>query len=274
MNSTNICFIGGGNMARSIIGGLVSKGIPAKNIIVSDPFQASLDECSKLGVATSSDNQSAIIDSDVIVLAVKPQIMHEVCLSIQKTLGKNPAVIISIAAGITSDSLSDWLGEKAAIVRCMPNTPALVQLGATALYKNTCVSDTQAKLAESILSAVGIALWVEKENELDAVTALSGSGPAYYFLMMEAMIKAGEELGLSPELAQALTLQTALGAATMAKNSDVDPQELRRRVTSPNGTTQAAINNFEESNFASIVKKAMLQANNRSIELAEEMANN
>lgn len=272
MNSTNICFIGGGNMARSIIGGLTSEGVPPKNIIVSDPFQASLDECSKLGVATTSNNHSAIGDSDVVVLAVKPQIMHEVCLDIKESVIKSKALIISIAAGITTASLNKWLGDETPIVRCMPNTPALLQLGATALYKNNSVSETQATLAEKILAAVGIALWVKTEHELDAVTALSGSGPAYYFLMMEAMIEAGEKLGLSPELAKALTLQTALGAATMAKESDVDAKELRRRVTSPNGTTEAAINNFVDNGFNTIVENAMQKANDRSIELAQEMS--
>jgi pyrroline-5-carboxylate reductase len=175
--------------------------------------------------------------------------------------------VISIAAGIGIASLCEWLGGDIAIVRCMPNTPALVQLGASGLYANAQVSTQQREQAQAILAAVGIALWLDSEEQIDAVTAVSGSGPAYFFLLMEAMIAAGEKLGLAPATSRALTLQTALGAAQMAITSDVDAAELRRRVTSPGGTTERAITHFENSGFRETVNGALQAAAIRSQEM-------
>lgn len=272
MATTNITFIGAGNMASSIIGGLIAKGFSAQSITACDPYQPTLDQlATSTSVNTTQDHSNAIANADVVVLAVKPQVMKQVTESIAPAIQAQKPLIISIAAGIEMNSLDKWLGGNLAIVRTMPNTPALVQRGATALFSNQDVTVEQRELANQILSAVGLALWVEEEAKLDAVTALSGSGPAYFFLLMEAMQTAGEALGLNSEQASQLTLQTALGAAEMAIKSDVDSAELRRRVTSPNGTTEQAINSFEEAGFRQIVRTALGAACDRSEQLGKEM---
>lgn len=271
MKNSNITFIGAGNMASAIIGGLIHAGVPAKNISAADPYQPSLDRLKEtFAVNTYADNAQAAANADIIVLAVKPQQLKEVCLAMQAAIPQN-ALIISIAAGITLQSLQQWLGNELAIVRCMPNTPALIGRAASALMANTFVNAEQKNLASQLLLAVGSVDWVEAENLLDAVTAVSGSGPAYFFKVMEAMINAGVELGLSRETAENLTLQTALGAAKMARTSDVDVTELRRRVTSPNGTTQAAVEVLEAKGIDQLFKQALSAADARSKSLAKEM---
>lgn len=272
MSDINIAFIGGGNMAGAMIGGLIKQGIAASNIWVSDLNQAALDSLAEqYSVNTSQDNNLLIEKADVVLLAVKPQVLKQVMLPLQADIAKHQPLLISIAAGINLNSLQNWSHERAAIVRCMPNTPALVQTGATALLANAQVSDEQKQITEQLLSAIGLAAWVETEQQIDAVTAVSGSGPAYFFLVMEAMIKAGENLGLSSELAQQLTLQTALGAAKMASSSDVDAAELRRRVTSPGGTTAAALAEFEQADLIGIFQTALSAAEARSQSLADEL---
>ena len=268
---SNICFIGGGNMATSLIGGLIAQGHTANSISVSDPNEAQREQLTtQYGINTFADCAPALADADIVVLAVKPQVMKDVALMVAKAAeqsSKQP-LFVSIAAGINLYSLQQWLGKDQAIVRCMPNTPSLIQLGATGLFANEQTSIVQKNLAETVLKAAGIVQWVQSEAEIDAVTAVSGSGPAYYFLLMEAMIDAGIELGLSRETASELTVQTAIGAAQMAKESDVDVAELRRRVTSPGGTTEEAINTFEGAHLRDIVKAALNAANRRSGELA------
>ncbi|MGE9760753.1 pyrroline-5-carboxylate reductase [Pseudomonas sp. PDM20] len=275
MSSTRIAFIGAGNMAASLIGGLRAKGVAARDIRASDPgAEQRAKIAAEHGIEVVGDNASAVAGADVVVLAVKPQVMKDVCLALAPSLSEN-ALIVSIAAGIPCASLERWLGEvngqPRAIVRCMPNTPALVGLGASGLYPNASVSAAQREQAEQLLSAVGIALWLDEERQIDAVTAVSGSGPAYFFLLMEAMTTAGEKLGLSREVAGQLARQTALGAAQMATTSDVDPAELRRRVTSPKGTTEAAISTFQANGFEALVEKAVGAADHRSAELAEQL---
>jgi pyrroline-5-carboxylate reductase len=176
-----------------------------------------------------------------------------------------------VAAGLECDAIERWLGGEIALVRCMPNTPSLVATGASGLYANGRVSAGQKRQAEQVMGAVGLAVWVDQEAQLEAVTAVSGSGPAYYFLLMEAMIAAGEKLGLSRDVSTQLTLQTALGAARMAQASDVAPAELRRRVTSPKGTTERAIQAFQQGGLEALVEKAMNDCAHRSRELAEEL---
>jgi pyrroline-5-carboxylate reductase len=272
VNSPRLAFIGAGNMASSIIGGLVAKGFPPKRITASDPHQETLDRLKAIApVRTVTSNENVVADADVVVLAVKPQVMKEVLEPLAATLQQSRPLIISIAAGIEIRSIEQWLGAALPIVRCMPNTPALVQVGATALYANAAVSDEQRQQADNILRAVGIALWVEREAQLDAVTAVSGSGPAYFFLVMEAMQAAGEKLGLPADVARTLTLQTALGAAQMAISSDVDAAELRRRVTSPKGTTERAIAAFEQGGLRDLFERALQACNDRSQELAREL---
>ncbi|KAF1057188.1 MAG: Pyrroline-5-carboxylate reductase [Pseudomonas citronellolis] len=268
--STRIAFIGAGNMAASLIGGLRAQGVAAGDIRASDPgAEQRAKIAGEHGIEVFADNASAVQGADVVVLAVKPQVMKTVCEALAASLAHAP-LIVSIAAGITSASLAQWLGVNS-IVRCMPNTPALLGEGASGLYATAAVSATQREQAERLLGAVGIALWLDEERQIDAVTAVSGSGPAYFFLLMEAMTAAGEKLGLSPDVAARLTLQTALGAARMAVASDVGPDELRRRVTSPNGTTEAAIKSFQGNAFESIVEQALNAADRRSAELAEQL---
>ena len=199
--------------------------------------------------------------------------MSAVAQSAAALIQQRKSLVVSIAAGINQNSLSRWLGADTAIVRCMPNTPALVLTGATALHANDTVTAEQSDLAENILRSVGIALWVEDEAELDAVTAVSGSGPAYYFLLMEAMEKAALELGLSQETARLLVQQTALGAAKIALESSESPEQLRKRVTSPGGTTQQALETFEQGGFTELVSKALHAARDRSIEMSKQMEN-
>lgn len=269
---SNICFIGGGNMATSLIGGLIAQGHSADSISVSDPNESQRNQLEQqFSINSFADCAPAMADADIVVLAVKPQIMKDVALNIASSIAPNAKqpLFVSIAAGINLFSLQSWLGENQAIVRCMPNTPSLIQLGASGLYANEHTSIVQKNLAETVLKAAGIVQWVQTEAEIDAVTAVSGSGPAYYFLFMEAMIDAGTELGLSQETATELTIQTAIGAAQMAKGSDVDTAELRRRVTSPGGTTEQAINTFESAHLRDIVKAALNSATRRSGELAE-----
>lgn len=260
-------------MASSIIGGLLESGHPAQAISVADPYPPSLEKLRAIAdVRVCDSNEAAAQGADVLVLAVKPQVMAEAIASIAPIVNSSGAVLMSIAAGCTIASMQNRLGEPAAIVRCMPNTPALLGCGASALYANEHTSAVQREYSQYVLSAVGLAVWVENEALLDAVTALSGSGPAYFFLFMEAMIAAGVELGLDSQTATQLTHQTALGAARMAIENDVPLAELRRRVTSPGGTTQSAIENFEQNNLNTVVAQAMQAAANRAVQMAEEMA--
>ncbi len=268
-----IAFIGAGNMASAIIGGLIANKTDPKTIIAADPFPPQLEKLeSTLGIQVTNDNKQAIEGANIVLLAVKPQQMQQVCEAIRSSIESNNPLIISIAAGITQGMFNQWLGDNIKLVRCMPNTPALVQTGATGLFASENVSEHEKATTEELLSAIGIHEWVDDESLLNAVTALSGSGPAYFFLMMEAMIEAGEKLGLSPETAKELCLQTALGAAKMAQNSEDDVAELRRKVTSPNGTTEAALNSFDSNDFKNIVLQALTAADERSKTLAQEMS--
>lgn len=271
MNDAVIAFIGGGNMAASLIGGLVSKGFSPDRIRASDPDEGSRSRLAQeFGIGTTADNGAACDGADVVVLAVKPQIMQTVARQLVPALSHRPAVI-SIAAGIPLAALHRCLGDEMPIVRCMPNTPALVQAGASALYPAPAVTDEQKALAESVLAAVGTVVWLDRESDIDAVTAVSGSGPAYYFLLMEVMEKTATDMGLSPAVARELTLQTALGAAKMAAAGDTDAAELRRRVCSPGGTTEKAIATLMDGQLPDLVARAMAAARQRAREMAVEM---
>jgi len=272
MKTKNIGFIGGGNMATSLIKGLISSGHSEQQIWVADSNQEKLSSlATSLHVNTSATNDILIADVDVVVLAVKPQAIAQVIADSKAVFDKADVLIVSIAAGINQTSLSTWLGSDKAIVRCMPNTPSLVQTGATGIHANANVSGEQRDLAENIMRSVGISIWVEEETEIDAVTAVSGSGPAYFFLLMEAMEVAAIELGLTQKTARLLIEQTALGASKMALEADESPNELRRKVTSPGGTTEQAINTFNENGFIELVNKALKAANDRSVALANEL---
>lgn len=268
MTDAAIAFIGGGNMARSLIGGLIADGYDPERLCVSDP---DAEQRARLGaefrIRTVSDNRAAAA-AEVIVLAVKPQVVRAVAQEVRSDIGAAGKLVISIAAGLRTATLAHWLGDGLAIVRAMPNTPALVQSGATALYGTPQVSQAQRDQAESILRAVGLTLWLEDEGQMDAVTALSGSGPAYFFLVMEAMEQAGRDLGLPEATARLLTVQTAFGAAKMALESAADPATLRHQVTSRGGTTERAVGVLEDRRLGEIFNDALRAAYERAGELA------
>jgi pyrroline-5-carboxylate reductase len=271
-NSHKIAFIGGGNMASSLVGGLIDSGTAASNILVCEPDAASrLRLTADFGINTSADNSDCLA-MDIIVLAVKPQVMQQVCTDLAGAINQQTPTFISIAAGIPANAMDAWLGGNHAIVRCMPNTPSLLGCGATGMFANSRVSAASKQAAEAILASVGITVWVDDETLMDAITAVSGSGPAYYFLMMEAMTQAAIELGLDADTAEKLVSQTALGAARMnAENAD-DAATLRNRVTSPGGTTEQAILSFEQAGYRDMVKAALTAARDRSISLADELS--
>ena len=268
-----ICFIGAGNMASSLIGGLISTQYPASHIIASDIDTEKLNQLqSDLAIRVDADNNSAIAQADIVMLAVKPQSMQVLCKSLAPSLARSQQrpLFISIAAGVRESDINRWLGGGFSVVRCMPNTPALVNLGASGLYANHIVSSAQKRLAEQILQSTGISVWVQQESQLDAVTAISGSGPAYFFLFIEALQQAATELGLDSDTAARLARQTALGAATMAIDKDVTL--LRQQVTSKGGTTERAIASFQQDGLQQIVLNATRAAEQRSVELANELA--
>ncbi len=262
---TTLTFIGAGNMARSLIAGLIQDQSPL-NIRVSDPDpqQLELVQRNYAEVLCSSDNNLAIHEADVVVLAVKPQLMRAVTEDLRELAQQQRPLFVSVAAGVRESSLNKWLGGNLPIVRCMPNTPALVQAGATGLYANALVTAEQRNLAERILRSVGITLWLQEEHLLDAVTAVSGSGPAYFFQVMEAMQVAGESLGLSAKDAHLLVVQTALGAAKLALDSKEHPAILRQRVTSKGGTTEAALNVLKQGGLPDLFQAALQAAAKRS----------
>ena len=265
----NISFIGGGNMAQALIGGLIARGLPPTRITVSDPVEQVRDLLKEKDVHVTEDNLAAIADADIVVFAVKPQVLAQVLRPLYGQF--DDKLVISIVAGAEIATISELLGTER-VVRVMPNTPALVQTGAHGLYATEQVNSTDRELASQVLAATGLTIWVNSEAQIDAVTAVSGSGPAYFFYLMESMIRAGKNLGLDEKVATALTLQTALGAAQMAITSSNTPAELRKNVTSPNGTTQAAIEVFDHAQISQNIQAALAAAKTRSQELAQELS--
>ena len=261
-------------MASSLIRGLLAQGQPAQSIWATDMDVGKLESLSQDCGINSADNRQIAASSDVIVLAVKPQVMQSVCESLATVLTGTDAtapLVVSIAAGITIAHIEHHLGSNTAIVRCMPNTPALIGKGASASFANAQVTKAQKALADKIMQAVGISVWVDRESHIDTVTAVSGSGPAYFFLFMEAMQDTATSKGLSDEVSRALIYQTAVGAAELALPSTESIDELRRRVTSPGGTTERAIKQFESDGIRDLVDRALKAARDRSIELADEI---
>ncbi len=269
MKSPTIAFIGGGNMAGSLIGGLLADGVAAESLRVADPDPTKLERfVGNHPIATYSSNADAVAGADIVVLATKPQAIMSVATELAGALRLRQPLVISIAAGVRTEDLVRWLGPELPVVRAMPNTPALVQAAATALFATDRVSSEQRDLAESILRAVGLVLWLDDETQMDAVTALSGSGPAYFFLLMEALEAAGQKLGLPAETARLLSIETAFGAARMALESQEDAAALRQRVTSPGGTTERALEVFDDGDLRGLVERALFSARDRSRELA------
>jgi pyrroline-5-carboxylate reductase len=266
-----IGFIGAGNMASSLIRGMIAKGAEKTSLWAADLDFDKLNILkSECGIKAASNAEIAKT-ADIIVLAVKPQVMKIVCTELKTLLGERSPLIISIAAGITASHLSHWIAPSTAIIRCMPNTPALVGKGASGLFANEHVDELQKELAEKLMASVGICVWVEQESDIDTITALSGSGPAYFFLFMESMQKSAQEMGLTEDVARTLTNQTALGAAELALASNESIECLRLNVTSPGGTTEQAIKQFQLGNLPKLVDTALKSARARSIELAAQL---
>ncbi|AFJ02778.1 Pyrroline-5-carboxylate reductase [Methylophaga frappieri] len=272
MIQDKIVFIGGGNMARSLIGGLIADKMPAEQIHVIEPQTETRQRlAADFGITVYNAADTVLEEATVIILAVKPQMLQQVIKSLSPVWPPQ-ALMISIAAGIHTDDMARWLNHAGtAIVRAMPNTPALVQAGATALFANTQTSTAQRQLAESVMRAVGLVIWVENEQQMDAVTAISGSGPAYFFLVMEAMQAAAMELGLPEETARLLCLETAFGAAKMALESKHSAATLRHQVTSPGGTTERAIHELEDGGLHGLFENAIVAAALRARELGHQL---
>jgi pyrroline-5-carboxylate reductase len=273
--SLRITVIGGGNMARGLIGGLIAKGAMPAHITVSEPDAAGRESLQRtFGVAVSTDNASAVASSQVVVLAVKPQIMGEVVRALAPALQQARPLVISVAAGIRCTNLTGWIGSGVAVVRCMPNRPALIGAGATGLYADASVKEAERELAGRVLASTGLAVWVQRESDIDLVTALSGSGPAYFFRLAELMAEAAIAQGLDAAVARQLAAQTLAGAGQLvAAETSPDLARMRAEVASKGGTTEAALNRFEELGLGSTVAAAMQAAAKRSHELAEQFGN-
>lgn len=273
MSSKTLAFIGAGHMATSLIGGLIQNNYPAAAIWASDPHSEKLQALhDRFGIHTTTDNQQAAQQADILILCLKPQALSPVVQSLATTLVKREALVISIAAGVRLNSLAQWLGQTCAIIRCMPNTPALVSCGATGLVANAIASEADKTLAESIMRTIGLTVWLENEQQLDSVTALSGSGPAYFFAIMNDLKEAAIVQGLPAEAAHLLIIQTCLGAAKMALESPLSLAQLRQQVTSPGGTTEAALGVFEDAKISDILQQALDAAQKRAVELGDDFA--
>ena len=269
---TELAFIGSGNMTACLVAGLSSHD-PWCAVVLSDHNPKKLAQLSeKYGVATADTSQSAVVQASVVVLAVKPQSMKAACLELREQLQISKPLVITVAAGVAIEEVSRWLGGGLSIIRAMPNIPAQVQQGMTGLFAGSQVTESEQAIATRLFSSVGEVLWVQQEHDLHAVTAVSGSGPAYFFLFMEAMYKAAVSMGLDSAAASQLVAQTALGAATMVKAGRESPEQLRQRVTSPHGTTEQAIRSFEQDGLRTTVQQAMIACAKRSEAIAQELA--
>ncbi|HXE76868.1 MAG TPA: pyrroline-5-carboxylate reductase [Rhodanobacter sp.] len=269
---TRIAFIGGGNMARSLIGGMLKTGMVPSAITVAEPSAETRESLGReLGVATYAEPGPAVAEAEVIVLAVKPQVLPSLTTGLRDALQRQRPMLISVAAGVRLHQLERWFGSSLAIIRCMPNVAALIGAGATGVCANGRVIPAQRALAQHILGTVGLACWVDDENLMDTVTALSGSGPAYFFALAEHMVAAAIAQGLPAATARMLAAQTCLGAGRMLSESGEDPALLRARVTSPNGTTQAALDSLANGGLPGIVADAMAAARRRGRELSDQL---
>ncbi|NIL93826.1 MAG: pyrroline-5-carboxylate reductase [Woeseiaceae bacterium] len=272
MSGYRVGFIGGGNMARALVGGLVSSGFPPANLLVSDPDESrrAILEHDLPGVTITDDNDAVAAGADCLVLAVKPQLMREVCESLAPAVQKSRPLIISVAAGTHSRDIDTWLGADLPIVRVMPNQPALLLQGASGLFANELTTNEQRDRATEIISAVGSVVHVRDEDDIDAVTAISGTGPAYFYFLIDMLIRSAEDFGLDPQAAHKLVMDTAKGSASLAAVSGETMQAMIERVRSPGGTTAAAFEVFDNENVRKIFAKAFAAAKDRAIQLADE----
>lgn len=272
MNNAGIAFIGGGNMAASLIAGLIADGHAPTGLWVAEPDAIRREGLrERFGVQVVADNRDALAHVETLVLCVKPQLAPGVCREVGDLAAGLGLLVISVMAGVPESGIQRWLGAPLPVVRAMPNTPAMVQTGAIALHASPEVADEGRNRAETILRAAGLTCWLDQESQIDAVTALSGSGPAYFFLLMESLEQAGIELGLDAETARLLTIQTALGAARMAVESESPPARLREQVTSPGGTTERALAVFEEAGLRPLVGRALRAAHDRAVEISRSL---
>lgn len=267
---SKIVFIGGGNMGQALAGGLLNSGWPAENVTIvdTDPDMSARLKSQFKQCHIFSRTETALASVDIVVLAVKPQAMRLACEQIVAQCQSTRPLVISIAAGTSTKDVDTWLGGGLAVVRCMPNTPALVQAGTTGMYANSEVSLQQREIAEAVLGSVGFALWLQQESLLDVVTAVSGSGPAYFFYLIEAMLDAGQSLGLNEMQARQLVVHTAAGAAQLIEKTGETPQQLRLAVTSKGGTTEAAIKTLDQGNVKNIIRAAITNAAEKAQQLA------
>ena len=256
-----LTFIGGGNIALAIYGGLLDAGYPPQSITVSDPSPEQGALATAMGLTWQADNASAIKTADIVLVCVKPNWVETVCQELQPAL--EGQTLVSVAAGVSTAQIAQWSGTDR-VIRCMPNTPALVKTGMMGLFSNPSVHPDTCAAVENLLSSVGLTTWFDQESDLDAVTAISGSGPAYFFYLMEAMITAAESFGIEEAVARTLVVQTAMGAATMAASSEHSPNALRQQVTSPGGTTEAACSLLTHADFIALVTAACAAAKERS----------
>ena len=272
MSDQRIAFIGGGNMARAIIQGLVDSGFDAANVGVSDPLDTTRDAlvADFPGLTADADNAAVVDGADCVVLAVKPQVLPGICEPLVEPVQRGKPLIVSIAAGVRGDDIERWLGGELAVVRVMPNQPALLRLGVSGLYANPRTTPEQADAAERIMAAVGSVVRVDSETLIDSVTAVSGSGPAYVFLLIDMLANAGAELGLSAADARSMAIETAAGAAALAAASDDPMSEQIARVRSPGGTTAAALDRLDEHDVRAIFSSAVKAARDRAVTLADD----
>ena len=269
MTETKIGFIGAGNMASSLIGGMLRAGYQNDRITAADP-QAEARKQS-LGIAVTTNNREVALCSDVLVLAIKPQILKQVCQELSEPIKGTHPLVISIAAGIRIESIQRWLQCKPPVIRTMPNTPALIGQGISAMFANSECNDTQRSIAEQIMQTTGQTIWLTTERDMDTVTAISGSGPAYFFFFIESLIEAATSRGLPPDIARRLAVKTACGASGMADLAEEEPAELRRRVTSSGGTTEQAIKILMDGDLPGLIREAVNAAAKRSEQLSEEL---
>lgn len=271
MKSKTISFIGAGNLAQALIGGLLSSGVAPSAVIAANPSTAKCDALAEHGVRVTSDNIIAAAESDVVILSVKPQALPSVCDEIRETIQANSPLVVSVAAGVELKTLQRWLGASTRLVRAMPNTTCMVRAGATGLFAASDIAEVDRDQVESIFHSVGMALWVEQESQLDIITALSGSGPAYLFYFLESLQTCAMTLGLPEALAKAFTAQMSYGASRMALELDQSLPALRAAITSPNGTTQAALSELEAGGLPDLIDRAMRAAAERAHALRQEM---
>jgi len=272
MDYGKVAFVGGGNMARALAGGMLAAGYEARHILISEPVaahRASLAE-ELPGTIIEADNDTVVRDAECVVLAVKPQILCDVCKPLAATVQRTRPLIISIAAGVRSSDIDTWLGGDLAVVRAMPNQPALLRLGISGLFANAKTSEQQLRAASNIISTTGPVIRVPTEADIDAVTAVSGTGPAYFYLLVDMLVKVAEEMGLEHEAALALVLETARGAGEMAEQSGETMDTLIARVRSPGGTTAAAFDYLDGTDFRDIFSAAVVAARDRAVALADQ----